>query len=1537
MILLSITNNITNKINLPDKINGEFYLNDDKGFTYALVRAYQTEWHIIPLGNSKIMENNAEKEYVVPKENTFFTGVVVKDKKVICDFTIFCYPNNDQTFSEWNVNKSSITVGSNSGCDIVYPGFNVDGEHLVLTYANNYWSINSTKGVFVNGTLTNKRTLYHGDCIFLSNLRIIVLSNFLIINNPNNVVKLKPDALVKRDSIKVTLLDASNKDVEDDRPLFDDKSYFNKSPRFMSVIEPVNFSFNAPPASRLNQNQNPAILTIGPQITMSMTTIMTMSMTLINLSKGNGNIQQVIITLVSCFAMFMSMFFWPTITRRYQKRHSRKEEIRRKKEYRAYLHKKEKDLLEICESQKQILIDNNIPLEHCFTIVGKRDRRLWERNLFDSDFLTVRLGIGQEAAKINIKFPEEGFSLTDEDTLQTEYKDVLNSTRYLNDVPLNISLKNKFYTAIVGNNNLQLKRFVDTLMLQIMTFHSYTDLKIAVFTSEDKKKNWDYFSILPHCWDNDRNFRMFATNPNEAKQVSCVLERVLGERLESLKESDGKGHIYAPQYLIFTDDLSTFKQTEIYKKLDKLSASTSCGFSILIQNNRLSNLPSKCSTFIYIDGDNSAVFENELSTNKQKQFKAEVSKALDVYAVAKQLANIPIEVEKGSTALVSSLGFLEMYKIGRVEQLNSLKRWAENNPVASLAVPIGVDVNNNLINMDIHEKFHGPHGLVAGTTGSGKSETIITYILSLAVNFHPYEMQFVLIDYKGGGLAGSFENKETGMKLPHLIGTITNLDKVEINRSLASIRSELRRRQAAFNKAREKLNVSSMDIYKYQRYYREGKLDEPMAHLLIISDEFAELKAQEPEFLDQLVSTARIGRSLGVHLILATQKPSGVVNDQIRSNSKFSICLKVADKSDSTDMIDRPDAAFLKQSGAFYLLVGNGEYFTLGQSAYSGAKYTPSDVIVSKVDKSMEVLDGVGQTKLNLDVEAEGAGAQSEAHGEELLNVITYLSDLAKEENIQTKRLWLERIPDVINTEDIKKKYNYQKVNYYLNPVIGEYDDPSNQAQNIFTLDLGGKGNAAIFGSAGYGKENLIVSMLYSLATTYYTEEFNAYIVDYGAGLLKIFQNTPQVGDVVSIEDGRDKLDKLFRMIDNIIAERREKFIDYGGSYELFIKNSKEKCPMIVLVINAYDVLSENYDYDDYFRTLTRDCAKYGVVCVFTSTATNAINSRIKQNISNIISMYQIKDSEYDNVVDNNHKVVPSETKGRGIFNANDWTYEFQTALPCEESNIAPYMKKINELLGQKMKTKAPRIPILPNVVTLNNLIDNNTDPDIIPIGYNKYSLDMAYLDFKKHNSSLIISEDTDTFYPFTKGLMSLFNKRTFHLTMVLDMENSFKDVFINNIKYFGSNQCEEFYRTLLTFNQDIKNKMANNEKFPMKVYIVIIGVSKFYNTMYEIDSSGIDQLFEGAEKLKSFNYIFIESIDKVREFTSEQVFRNSLSDTDGLYIGNGFDEQMVLKTKGNARANRENEILDASFGVLVNNGAPISVKIINEIEGEHE
>lgn len=492
------------------------------------------------------------------------------------------------------------------------------------------------------------------------------------------------------------------------------------------------------------------------------------------------------------------------------------------------------------------------------------------------------------------------------------------------------------------------------LIIRIVALHSYDELKIVIIADENNKEQWEVLKWLPHMWDNDKNVRYFCTNIGEAKEISSYLEKEFYERSSNKTEA-----IAAPYYLIVNTSRNIAEKIDIVEMM--LKSKTNFGFSIINVDNSINNLPKESSMVIEIDERISKIYDKNDISGRQTEFVADIGIGNELSEVVKAAANIKMDIADQTYSLPNVITFLEMFGVNKIEHINPLMRWKENNPTISLAAPIGVDTMGELFYLDLHEKFQGPHGLVAGMTGSGKSEFIITYILSMAANYHPDEVAFILIDYKGGGLTGAFEDEEKGIKLPHLAGTITNLDGAAVKRSLISIQSELRRRQAIFNNARRVSNEGTMDIYKYQKLYRDKVVTEPVPHLFIISDEFAELKSQQPEFMEQLISTARIGRSLGVHLILATQKPSGVVDDQIWSNSRFRVCLKVQDKADSNDMIKRPDAAELSNTGRFYLQVGFNEFFALGQSAWCGAPYNEDGVSDKNVDNSIKVIDSIGR------------------------------------------------------------------------------------------------------------------------------------------------------------------------------------------------------------------------------------------------------------------------------------------------------------------------------------------------------------------------------------------------------------------------------------------------------------------------------------------------------------------------------------------------------------------------------------------------
>ena len=387
-----------------------------------------------------------------------------------------------------------------------------------------------------------------------------------------------------------------------------------------------------------------------------------------------------------------------------------------------------------------------------------------------------------------------------------------------------------------------------------------------------------------------------------------MLEPELARR-EELKGEDDPD-VLKPHYVVFALDKTLAGKSDLVGRI--LRQKSPHGFYVVALYDQLHLLPRECRSVIEVGSGATRIYDPEDTSGAFRAVRTDVAFDGDARDLAVQLANTELDTMSAAFVLPDAVSFLELHGVGKVEHLNALSRWKESNPALSLEAAVGIGSNGEPLVLDVHEKRHGPHGLIAGMTGSGKSEFIMTYILSLAVTYAPDEVAFVLIDYKGGGMANAFAD------LPHVAGTMTNLDGAAVNRSLVSIQSELKRRQGIFNQAAVATGTSNIDIYKYQSMYREGVVKEPLPHLLIISDEFAELKSQQPEFMSQLVSAARIGRSLGVHLILATQKPSGVVDDQIWSNSRFRVCLKVQEKADSMEVIKRPDAAALTTTGRFY-------------------------------------------------------------------------------------------------------------------------------------------------------------------------------------------------------------------------------------------------------------------------------------------------------------------------------------------------------------------------------------------------------------------------------------------------------------------------------------------------------------------------------------------------------------------------------------------------------------------------------------------
>ena len=1547
-IMLMDASKLVNLV-LPKDIFGNYWIVNDRKENLVNVEAVDNNWVLKSNSEVKVFRNGTAVEETLLEEEKFYT---LKNVMAGESYVIYTCPVYDADAFQLIVNLNAVQgltswyIGNNGGANngpafaniISYEQPGIARNQLKLTYNNGQYivsNINPQIPMYVNGIPCEEANLRYGDSIFILGLKLSIIRDIFYINNPNKLVKYDSGMFQLR---SIPNLDYSKISKEPDPiiEMYKKDDYFLKPPRFDERIEDKTLEIDPPPQAQ-KQEEMPAILTMGSMMMMGMSSMMSGVMTLSSVVKGETQLSQAAPSLLTAAAMLTCMLVLPQITKMYNKHKKKVYERKRQASYSMYISKKREEFLAELKKEQQILIEKYIPLKDVGDIILYKKRNLWEKNPDDYDFLSLRLGIGSIPPFFTVNYPDEHFSMEDEDNLMEYVRILEQETAELSNVPVTYSFVDKYLTSVIGPREVT-EPFLRGLLLQIFAYHGYDSLKVVVLTNSENSKFWDDVKDAPYFWDDHRQMRFFGTNIDEINTISAYFEELLNNLKEANESKTGpskdEGIKLSTRYLIIVDDIDLVRNAAIIRTL--CESTQYVGISLLIFTERLNSLPNEVEHFISVDEKTGGIFERVLTDSKRINFTPDFMLAsLEKYAYV--ISNIPIAINGGKFQLPATYSFLEMYNVSNVNQLNCLSRWKDSDPINSLSAPIGINEYGEPFKLDLHEKTHGPHGLVAGMTGSGKSEFIITFILSMAVNYHPYEVQFVLIDYKGGGLAGAFENRETGLKLPHLAGTITNLDVSEINRSLASLQSELKRRQAEFNKARDKVGESTIDIYKYQRMYRNGQVEEPISHLFIISDEFAELKAQQPEFMDELISTARIGRSLGVHLILATQKPSGVVNDQIWSNSKFKICLKVQDRSDSQEMIKRPDAASLKETGRFFLQVGYDEYFALGQSAWTGAPYYESDVRKKKVDNTITFVDNLGMPiKVVDDGKSNTAGVLK---GEELPNIMKYLVDISKKENIHVRQLWLNALPPVIYLDGLKEKYGFKKIDCDINPVIGEYDAPDFQKQGLLTIPITKGGNWIFYGMADSGKEEAINSLVYSMISTYSVFELNLYLLDFGAETLKLYRKAPQVGDVI-LQNDQDKVTNLWRMISDKIAGRKKMFADYGGDYISYSKATGKVLPNIVVIINGFELYNENYGDAtfDTLSTMTRDCQKYGIFFIMTSNTSNGIRSRLAQYLPNHL-VFQMNDKyDYSSLLART-KVVPSPIPGRGLCKL-DGVYEFQAAVPVEKDTLNNFVLEKIKVLQTQFPQSAPKVPVLPEVVTLVEVSSELKGISSIPIGIEKESLAIRSLDLTRDTVTMITSaESNDEFRIFSSMIIKELSKVIGTNCYVYDAEKMLADM-VSGVSYFDSNLLENFKKFgQIAFDMNTKYKDAsfdpNSLKDEQEVVCVIFGLEKFKTILgNEFDGafSGLVSMVKGMPKV---SFIIIDTCDNMKKHEFEAWYKDTLSGTKGVWVGNGIANQYSLKSSLSSRVLSAK--IDKFFGYYVDGNTTVLVKFISEAGEEDE
>ncbi|MBE6759610.1 MAG: type VII secretion protein EssC [Ruminococcaceae bacterium] len=1407
--------------------------------------------------------------------------------------------------------KGSIKIGRSESNNIAFSNAFVSSSHAVLDVSETGLQIrdcSSSNGTFVNDRRISESRLNPGDTVFIVGLKIIIGKGFIAINNPDRMVRINGGGLLGFKQQEISDRTPSMK-VEKKETLF------YRSPRFKRDIKTLEVSIDSPPSSPISE-QLPILLTIGPAATMGLASLAMATTSLINLFNGKSDLLNTLPMLVMAVAMLCGTLLWPSIIRNYEKKKKDKKEALRQSKYKEYINSIKDELNNECSYQREILNENFVSTDVCLSRIKLVQRNLWERTVSHNDFLTLRLGRGNLPLDCDIKSQKRKFSLEEDSLLELQYR-LHEQPQMLTDVPITLPLLEDNITGVIGKR-ADTVSFAKSLLFQLVALHSYDEVKVVVICNE-ADESWKFVKWIPHLWNDEHDVRFLATNQLEVKEISSYLERELSARTNSR----GYDQSFAPHYVVFALDQTLAERADFMKLIYKNKQNY--GFSVLAIYDELKSLPKECSRIVELSSNRSRMYDRDDISGMFVDFIPEffTGNNEEEYAIA--LANITLDNDSEQYNFPSMITFAEAYDVGRIEHLNILARWKENDPTTSLDAVIGVDEYGEKFSLNIHEKAHGPHGLIAGTTGSGKSEFIMTYILAMAINYHPSEVAFILIDYKGGGMAKAFEN------LPHTAGIITNLDGSEVNRSLVSIKSELRRRQALFTQTSKKIGVSNIDIYKYQRLYRDGTVSEPLPHLIIISDEFAELKAQQPDFMAELISTARIGRSLGVHLILATQKPTGVVDDQIVSNTRFRVCLKVQDRQDSMEMLKRPEAADLTVTGRFFLQIGNNELFKLGQSAWSGAKYQPSDRVEQQVDNSICVISNTG--KLLKQMRMKGSGGS--ALVSQLDAITEYISRLVAQEGFVQRMLWCPSMPAKNSVDNILRKYGAPSASVVA-PVIGEYDVPALQRQEALALDFRQMGNIAVYGASGGGKTTFVTTLIYSLITQYTAEQVNIYAADFASQTLSVFGRAPHVGDII-IPDDEEKINNLFKLLQEELKKRKQLFQEYGGDYSSYQQMADKKLPCIVVIIHNYSGLVESYDVEDQITFFTREGPKRGIYFVVTAQSSGAIRHRILQNFGQLFVMRMNDPLDYSAILGNVGGIVPAAHLGRGIFKQED-VYEFQVA-KCSIGNEVQHARETCVELNASWKGfSAQPIPVLPDKVDAAFLASavERSSPELMPIGVDREKMTVFSYPLFATPMTWVLSESGNCGL-FAQGLAEAASAKEGVKVTVLDSAGNF--IRDSAMPYeYASDSSELNDAAAAVFSEMLRrhNELKTNSAatFP-RLLCIVTSISSLETELDETNGHNFFDCLNSISKKYGICFVICDSSQHFCNSANKDWIRSHTTFKDVIWIGGGLANNFRLQVERAPRSIREPVSDNGGFALV--NGSATALKMLVPEDWEQE
>ena len=912
--------------------------------------------------------------------------------------------------------------------------------------------------------------------------------------------------------------------------------------------------------------------------------------------------------------------------------------------------------------------------------------RLWERRNSDPDHLRIRVGTATQPSKVTLDDPE-----------QLEHRRTV--TWEARDVPAVFQLAERGVVGIAGWGDRP-RRLAQWAVAQIAVLQSPRDVQLYLLSDSGGRDAWSWMSWLPHVRPTsgqDTMTTLGVTATTTARRIS-ELVAIIDARTEALGSGSG-GRWGGSEIVVVIDGARKLRSMPGLVSILKEGPAVGV-FSLCVDTDeRL--LPEECTAVVIADTETLAIRQQRV--NVLAGIRPDLIDDDWLDWVARGVAPIhDASPEDDDGSIPSSSRLLDVLHLDP-PTADAIEAGWLLSPRSTTAV-IGESLDGAF---SIDLVADGPHALIAGTTGSGKSELLQTLVAALAVANRPDEMNFVLVDYKGGA---AFKDC---VDLPHTVGMVTDLDTHLVERALESLGAELRRREHLLAGAGAKDLPDYLDL----RVSQPGLA--PIPRLAIVIDEFASLARELPDFVRGLVNIAQRGRSLGIHLILATQRPSGVVSPEIRANTNLRIALRVTDAAESSDVIDAPDAARISKAapGRAYVRLGASSLVPFQAGRVGGRR--PGATTGAATEPLIRTLT-LAELAEPAPTVSRAPDAKQDAANTDLRALVAAIREAATALGIADQpRPWLPALPDEVTIEALVRTFGAAPSAF----AYGVEDRPGQQAQNAALINLDAFGHLFVVGAPRSGRSQTLRTIAGVAAARVRASDLHLYGIDCGNGALLPLADFPHAGAIAQ----RHQVDRVQRLLARLVGEiaTRQGVLSAGGFADLAEQRAAAvpaaRLPHIVLLIDLWEGFLTSFGnveggaLVEQVQFLLREGASVGIH-VIASGDRQLLSGRISTLVDAKLVLKLTERSDYSLANLNPRKLPDDIPPGRAF--RSETAVEVQIALLTADPSGAAQAAALREIAARATRRDAEleparrpfRLDALPTTLTLADALSRTGD-----------------------------------------------------------------------------------------------------------------------------------------------------------------------------------------------------------------------------------